>query len=117
VNACIDDEIEVQNNLADHRVQHVQVLIDALPSVLSDEQRQEASRFIRSYAHVFSKSAIDLGRNGMLPHRINTGDHLPVRQPLRRQPHAYQEEIERNVLELLAAKVIEPTASPWATNV
>jgi hypothetical protein len=45
VKACNDDEIEVQNNLADHSVEHVQVFIDALPSVLSDEQKQEASRF------------------------------------------------------------------------
>jgi hypothetical protein len=100
LNACVDDEIDIQNNLTDHSVEHVQVLIDALPSVLSDEKGQEASRFIGSYAHVFSKSAIDLGRNVMLPQKINTGDHPPVRQPLRRQPQAYQEEIERNVQEL-----------------
>jgi len=59
-------------------------------------------------SHVFSGSASDLGRNRMMPHRINTGSHPPVKQQFRRQPYAYLPEIERNVQELLAAKVIEP---------
>jgi hypothetical protein len=53
----------------------------------------------------------------MLPHRINTGDYPPVRQPLRRQPYAHQAEIERNIQEMLAAKVIEPAQLPWQSNV
>jgi hypothetical protein len=96
---------------------HVQCLIDTLPSELSESQREQAAQFIRAHASVFSKSSTDLGRNSQLPHRINTGDHPPVRQPLRRQPYAHLAEIERNVQEMLAAKVIEPVASPWASNV
>jgi len=53
----------------------------------------------------------------MMPHRINTGSHSPVKQQLRRQPYAYLPEIECNVQELLAAKVIEPAQSPWSSNV
>lgn len=96
---------------------HVQCLIDALPSELSDDQRKQATDFIGSYAHVFSSSAMDLGRNRMMPHRIYTKDDAPIRQPLRRQPFAYLPEIERNVQELLAAGVIEPAQSPWSSNV
>ena len=36
---------------------------------------------------------------------------------MRRHPYAMLPEIERNVQELLAAKVIEPATSPWASNV
>lgn len=97
--------------------EHVQCLIDALPAELTDEQQQRATKFIRSYANVFSKSSTDLGRNGLLPHRINTGAHSPVKQPLRRQPYAHLQEIERNVQELLSADVIEPSMSPWSSNV
>jgi predicted aspartyl protease len=97
--------------------EHVQCLIDDLPSCLTAEERWRASEFIRRYAHVFSKSATDLGRNRMMPHCIDTGDHPPIKQPMRRHPYAHLSEIERNVQELLASKVIEPATSPWASNV
>jgi hypothetical protein len=92
-------------------------VFDNLPDCLTVEQRDKATELIRTYAHVFSKSATDLGRNRMQPHRIDTGDHSPVKQPMRRHPYAHLDEIERNVQELLAAKVIEPATSPWASNV
>jgi hypothetical protein len=98
-------------------IRHVQVLIDNLPEQLTQGERERATAFIKSYAHAFSSSNTDLGRNRMLPHRINTGDRSPVRQPMRRQPYAQVAEIEKNVQELLAAKLIEPTISPWSSNV
>jgi transposase InsO family protein len=98
-------------------IRHVQVLIDNLPEQLTQGERERATAFIKSYAHAFSSSNTDLGRNRMLPHRINTGDRSPVRQPMRRQLYAQVAEIEKNVQELLAAKLIEPTISPWSSNV
>ena len=85
---------------------HVQCLIDSLPADLTDEQRDQATHFIRSYSGLFSKSAKDLCCNGVLPHRINTADHPPIRQPLRRQPYAHIAEIIKNVQEMLSAGVI-----------
>ena len=87
---------------------HVQCLVEKLPAKLTEEQPKQAGEFIKSYAHVFSRSATGLGRNRMMPHRINTGNYSPVKEPLRRQPYAYLHDIERNVQEMVAAKVIEP---------
>ncbi len=95
----------------------MQGLIDSLPEQLTREEKERAAAFIRSYAHAFSSSNTDLGRNRLVPHRINTGNRSPVRQPLRRQPYAHVAKIEENVQELLAAKLIEPTVSPWSSNV
>jgi transposase InsO family protein len=97
--------------------EHVQYLIDALPAELTAEQKHAATKFIEGYSHAFSKTATDLGRNRMVPHRIDTGSHPPVRQPLRRQPYAHLPEIEKNVNELLKAKVIEPAQSCYNSNV
>jgi hypothetical protein len=97
--------------------EHVQCLIDALPSELSPEERKQAEELIKSYAHVFSKSATDFSRNRILPHHINTGTNPPVKEPLRRHPYAHLAEIVRNVQEMLAAKVIEPTQSARSSNV
>jgi transposase InsO family protein len=96
---------------------HIQCLIDGLPPSLTEEQRMMAAKFLREKASIFSKSATDLGRNRMIPHRIDTGDHPPVRQSLRRQPYAQLEEIEKNVQELLQAGVIRPSTSAWSSNV
>ena len=86
----------------------VQCLIDALPAELSTDQRSTAELFIKSHEQTFSRTPTDLGRNRMVPHGINMGTELPIRQPVRRQPYFHLPEIEKNVTELLAAKVIEP---------
>ena len=96
---------------------HVASLIAALPAELESGQRDQAVDFIKLYAHIFSRLETDLGRNRMLPHRINTGNHPPVRQSLQCQPYAHHAEIERKVQELLKAKVIEPAQSPCQANV
>jgi hypothetical protein len=93
------------------------VLIDDLPDYLNQQERQKATEFIRRHVSVVSKSATDLVRNRMRPHRIDTGDYQTIKEPMRRHPYAHIPIIESNVQELLAAKVIEPAASPWASNV
>ena len=109
--------LEEEQPLAGSNYDHIQELLDSLPTELTADQRLRATEFVKTYSHVFSRSATDLGRNDFLPHRINTGTHSPIKQPLRRYPYAYSTEIEKSVQELLAAKVIEPTASPWSSNV
>jgi hypothetical protein len=108
---------ELEPHKTEVSIRHVQGLIDSLPEQLTREEKERAAAFIRSYAHAFSSSNTDLGRNRLVPHRINTGNRSPVRQPLRRQPYAHVAKIEENVQELLAAKLIEPTVSPWSSNV
>lgn len=93
------------------------VLIDTLSDSLTVEERQKAQHLVRQYAHVISKSAIDLGRSRLQPHRIDIGNYSSIKQPIRRQPYAHLAEIESNVQEMLDAKVIEPASSPWASNV
>ena len=96
---------------------HIQCLIEDLPDSLTAEQKDRSVQFLRQHASVFSKSASHLGRNRMLPHRIDTGNHPPVRQPLRRHPYVHLAEIERNVQEMLQAGVIRPSTSAWSSNV
>lgn len=96
--------------------EHVQGLIDALPADMSADQRQATVSFMKSYKRAFFRTSIN-GEIETAPHRINTGNHPPVRQPLRRHPYALLPEIERNFTELLAAKIIEPAQSCWNSNV
>lgn len=49
------------------------------------------------------------------PHK--TGDALPVKQALRRQPAPYQEFLDKKIDDMLKNKIIAPATSPWAANV
>jgi len=53
----------------------------------------------------------------MVEHVIETGDHRPIRQRLRRHPIAHLDAIDQQVDDLLRKDFIEPAASPWASNV
>jgi len=53
----------------------------------------------------------------LLEYRIDTGDRRPIRQPLRRHPFQHLEAIDRQVDEMRQHDIVEPAASPWASNV
>lgn len=92
-------------------------LIDALPSELTENERAKAIELLKRHESVFSRGEFDVGRTDLICHRINTGSHAPVRQPLRRHPTAYLETIDDYIDQLQANDIIEPSSGPWAANV
>ena len=69
------------------------------------------------YSDVFSQSEFDLGHTAVLPHRIDTGDARPFKEQLRRHPIAHLDFIDNKVEQMLQARVVEPSSSPWSSNV
>ena len=88
-----------------------------LPDDLDTEQHRQVSQLLHEYRDIFSTSAYDMGRTGLVEHEINTGDHRPVRQGLRRHPIAHLDIIDKQVREMVRHDLVEPAASPWAANV
>jgi len=70
-----------------------------------------------THQHVFAKSPTDIGFCDLLQHDIDTGDSAPIRQPPRRPPLASGTAEDDLIAEMLAADVIEPSDSPWASPV
>ena len=97
--------------------EHVQCLISTLPPDLSFEEYKAVKAFVAENADLFSKSDYDIGRTQLVKHRIDTGDHPPFKEPLRHHPMAFLPVIDQHVNEMLAHDIIEPAASPWASNV
>ncbi|KFM71098.1 hypothetical protein X975_15361, partial [Stegodyphus mimosarum] len=60
---------------------------------LNDEEKNVAERVIKDLQDVFSHSSSDVGRTSLTQHRIDTGDHPPIKQHPRRLPIAKQEEV------------------------
>ena len=63
-------------------------------------------------ADLYSTGPFDMGRTSLIEHAIDTGNHKPIKQALRRHPLAHQAEIDRQVSHMLQADIIEPAASP-----
>ena len=117
-NRRIDDSVrcnQVINEEPD--CSHLDEIVKAIGITLSSEQKGEAIQFLKDNHDIFSKSAYDLGRTGLVKHTTDTGNSRPVKQQLRRQPIAYLLIIDENVKEMLRHDVIEPSTSPWASNV
>jgi len=92
-------------------------LMGKLPDELDQEERCAIRSLLQKYEDIFSKNEFDIGRTHLVEYHIDTGDHRPIRQPLRRQPLKHLDAIDDNVQEMLKHGIIEPAASPWVSNV
>ena len=61
---------------------------------------------------VFALDSSELGTTELVTHSIDTGQHHPIKQPLRRIPFALRSKVEELVDEMLRQGVVEPSASP-----
>jgi len=81
---------------------------EGVPSDIKKKLRDVLNR----HTTVFSKGEYDLGWTNLVTHRIDTADHRPIRQQLRRYPPAHLEAIDEHLNDMLTQGVIEPAASP-----
>jgi len=102
---------------APSEVDPVTEMLQSLPDELSVEQRETAATLLRRYEDVFSKGEFDVGCTRLIEHHIDTGQHRPVRQALRRHPTAYLDAIDEYVEQLRQQDMIEPSGGPWCSNI
>ena len=97
--------------------QHLQKMVDGLPADLSQNEREQAISLAQEFSTSFSKDEFDLGHTKILKHTIDTGSNRPIRQALRRHPQEHLTFIDAQVDKLLKLGIIEPSASPWSSNI
>jgi hypothetical protein len=85
-------------------------------SVAADDFERLVALIYRN-KDLFALSLKDVPEARLPPLKIDTGTHLPVRAKGFRQPLKHQKEIERQVAELLEAKIIQPSTSPWESRI
>ena len=96
---------------------HLQVLLDRSSGELETKQLSARRQVIWNFQSVFSSGPNDLGRTGVIRHKIDTGDNKPVKLPPRRVPVHLQEAVNKEIDRLLDLKVIRPSSSPWSSCV
>lgn len=80
-------------------------------------QSIEVACLFMEYAHVFSKSDLDIGLFKLIKHRIRLFDYWPLKFKLRPTPFHFQGEEEQYIKGMLNAGVIQPSSSDWAAPV
>ncbi|GBM48620.1 Transposon Ty3-I Gag-Pol polyprotein [Araneus ventricosus] len=96
--------------------QHLQSTLENL-QILNEEQRTAVKKLLNEFQDLFSTCDADVGRCNMTQHRINTGDHPPIKQYPRRLPLARKEEAEHLVQEMVDNGIIEESSGPWASPI
>ena len=86
-------------------------------SNLTAEQFSLIKSLVVEYSDVFALDVSELESTNLVSHTINTGDSLPVRQPVRRTPFALREKMEELIQNMMAQGVIQHSNSPWASLV
>ena len=61
--------------------------------------------------------AYDLGRTNVVTLKLDTGDHPPIKQRPYKTPFSERPNVEKHINDMLAAGVISPSNSPWASPI
>ena len=83
---------------------------------LTTGQFEQLKQLLEENHDVFSLEG-ELGCTDIVCHVIDTGDHPPVKQHIRRIPFVHREKISAMVDEMLAQGVIQPSVSAWSSPV
>ena len=96
---------------------HLQDLYTRTVEGLTTEQCKQVAGLLIKHQSTFSDSDEDLGRTGIIRHRIITKDVQPIKQPLRRLPVHVNEDADKQIDEMLKKYVIHKSNSPWASGI
>lgn len=82
---------------------------------LTTQQREVLKSLLLEYRDVFSLKGEALGFCDTIKHRIDVGDHPPIRQGFRRIHSPIKEQVEKELVNMEQQGVIEPSTSPWCS--
>ena len=92
-------------------------MVEKAGAGLEESEKMSLYQLLLAYSDVFSSSGTDLGRTGVIQHRITTTTTSPIRQPIRRIPPYRREEVQQLLREMQEKDVIQRSSSPWASPI
>lgn len=97
--------------------EYLQVVYGKNCDKLDENQKKSFKFFLLQERDVFSSGLEDIGRTGIVQHKIDTGDQRPIKQAPRRLPLSKKVEAESCVKEMSDKGIIEPSSSPWCSPI
>ena len=87
---------------------------EAISPHLNEKDRIKLAQLLSEFSDVFNDK---LDTCNVTSHKINTGRNTPIKQRPRRLPHAYRDEADQQIQEMLANGIITPSVSPWSSPI
>lgn len=84
---------------------------------LSVDERKVLWPVLYRYAHIFDEPQGKIGCYSKIEHKIETGNHPPIRKNPYRMPHALKPIVIEQIDEMLTKGIIRPSTSPWSSPV
>ena len=89
------------------------VLNPVINTDLNPDDIKRIAELVKEFPQIFSHGEYDIGVAKVTPVILDTGNHQPITSPTWRMKPALNEELERQIRELLKAGIIEPSTGPW----
>ena len=83
----------------------------------SEDLQSKAKDLLVSYSDIFSKHDLDMGKTDLIKHHIKLSDYTPFKQPYRRIPPHFYEEVRALLKEMLELGAIRRSQSPWCSPI
>ena len=80
-------------------------------------EQTKLRKLLDTHAYLFVDDNKFLTRTNIMQAKLNTGDHLPIKQRPYKNPLALQTQLDEQLEEMLEAGIISTSASPWASPV
>ena len=90
------------------------VNLEDVASNLMVQQQQQLQELMEEFPAIFRETP---GRTTLTEHEIHVGDAAPIRQKPYRVPYSQRDVVKRELEEMMAAGVIQPSTSPWASPI
>ena len=110
-------EQEIDHQKPEKIPKHLQKLYEESVKDIPEEYHANVAALLIEYQDVFSTGDGDIGKTGVVKHRINTGNAPPIKQKPRRLAPAMQAEADKQINDMLKRGIIEPSESPWASPI
>ncbi|VDI75819.1 Hypothetical predicted protein, partial [Mytilus galloprovincialis] len=94
---------------------HSKDLFDKSKTDLDTDGQKQLASLLSDFGDVFAANEFDLGNFSLIEHHIDTGDHPPIKQRMRRTPVGFAQEEEAHLKRMLEAGVIQPSVSEWCS--
>ena len=96
--------------------EHIEPVFAGFSSSLNEDQCQ-AKALLLSCSDLFAESKLDRGKTHLVKHKIDSGNHAPIKQSPRRLPLAKWKVEREEIDKMLETGLIESSCSPWASPV
>jgi predicted aspartyl protease len=96
--------------------EHLQLMVQGVTE-LDGRQMRQLCGLLKEYEEIFMAPGGQLGRTGIVKHKIDVQGSCPIKQPTRRLPMKMKQVVEEELQKMLDNDVIEPSQSPWSSPV